>query len=70
MRLATRLADRMISALVPQKTAAAGCSGVFYLTCGPCVYVKQLHGYYQEQKQCNWHYNCTYTCSSCFAQSC
>lgn len=59
MRLVTSLADRMVSALVPKKTAAAGCSGIFYLACGPC----QAHC--QSQKQCNWHSNCTYTCSIC-----
>jgi hypothetical protein len=53
MRYAMSLADRMLSALVPQKTAAAGCSGVFYLKCS------------RGTKQCNWHPNCTYTCGPC-----
>ncbi len=64
MRFATSLADRMLSALVPQKTAAAGCSGVFYQTCTACKSGKQ------KVQECNWHSNCTFTCSSCYEQSC
>ena len=63
MRFASSLADRMLNAVVPQKTAAAGCSGVFYLTCGPCKSKRQLI------KQCNWHPNCTYTCGPCGPES-
>ncbi len=64
MRLVTSLADRMVSALVPNKTAAAGCSGVFYNVCTPCS------AKVQKVQQCNWHSNCTYSCSACYEQSC
>lgn len=71
VRLATSLADRMLSALVPQKTATAGCGGQFTKTCGSCIYVKQLHGYYQLKQTCIWHDNCrSYTCGACNAVGC
>jgi hypothetical protein len=71
MRLVSSLADRMVSALLPQKSAAAGCAPSTYTqSCGSCIYVHAEHAYLQLQKQCNVTKACVTICGSCQTVNC
>jgi hypothetical protein len=69
MRLVSSIADRMVSALLPQKSAAAGCVPETYTRqCQPCV--KHLNGTYLTRQNCTLYSSCTVICGSCYNVAC
>jgi len=65
MRLLASLADRMLIAVAPRVTAAAGClPDQHQVACSACTRLSN-HVWTQSQKSCHFTGNCQLVCTSC-----
>jgi hypothetical protein len=66
MRFVGPVADRLLNAVLPRMTAAAGCAPDPYrVACGACSYNKEAKMWYQEQKTCSYTGACVVHCGGC-----
>jgi hypothetical protein len=66
MRLIAPITDRLLNAIVPRMTAAAGCAPDPYtVACTACSYNKEARMWFQEQKTCHYSGTCALVCGPC-----
>jgi hypothetical protein len=66
MRAITKLADRMLSSIVPEVQASAAGCGSYWVSCGPCVAESR-----QMYRLCTYSANCkSVKCTPCEWETC